>query len=444
MSEETVIMDGSNPQQENAKRAKVVNNIHFQNNLVDKQQQQAKKMSVLKGLAYVAGGAGIGILSMGFMPSTSDIHREDPEAPILVPDEPQQAVSVNDNMSYDQAWEAARAEVGPGGFFVWRGQEFSTYSQEEWQNLDAEDQKEFTQNMHNEHMENEKLHQEEPPAVVVHDTAPEAHGVSDDMSFQDAFAVARQEVGPGGVFEWHGKQYNTYYKEEWDHMTEEDRHEFVASYQHESPHETIQQASVEQVPEAEIVYNQADTLIKEEQMTLDNGEQVRVGYFQQEDKVVIKVDIDNNNQYDYIVDTDTHQLIGLNGNQDVDLNQLTHANTDAQPIMSETMQIEGYDALVTAYSDGHQEAQVDIDGDGTYDTKLSIDTQGHVEMYDNNGLLIAEQDININDPIYPDPEPIIYNDIDQDLINDQLVQNEFGDDFNNDANVSGWMHDDIG
>ena len=40
--------------------------------------------------------------------------------------------------------------------------------------------------------------------------------------------------------------------------------------------------------------------------------------------------------------------------------------------MSETIQIEGYDALVTVYSDGHQEALIDIDGDGTYDTKYQL------------------------------------------------------------------------
>ena len=38
--------------------------------------------------------------------------------------------------------------------------------------------------------------------------------VSDDVSFNEAFADARAQVGPGGVFEWHGRVYGTYYKEE--------------------------------------------------------------------------------------------------------------------------------------------------------------------------------------------------------------------------------------
>lgn len=59
-------------------------------------------------------------------------------------------------------------------------------------------------------------------------TAPVAQ-VSDDMSFGQAFAAARQQVGAGGVFTWHGKVYGTYYKEEWDSMTAEEKADFQAS-----------------------------------------------------------------------------------------------------------------------------------------------------------------------------------------------------------------------
>jgi predicted Zn finger-like uncharacterized protein len=38
----------------------------------------------------------------------------------------------------------------------------------------------------------------------------------DNLSFGQAFATARNALGPGGVFEWKGKLFNTYYKEEWE------------------------------------------------------------------------------------------------------------------------------------------------------------------------------------------------------------------------------------
>lgn len=46
---------------------------------------------------------------------------------------------------------------------------------------------------------------------------------SDDMSFGEAFAAARAEVGPGGCFEWHGNLYATYTAEEWEGMTAQER-----------------------------------------------------------------------------------------------------------------------------------------------------------------------------------------------------------------------------
>ena len=39
---------------------------------------------------------------------------------------------------------------------------------------------------------------------------PVAHSVNDDMTFSEAFAAARAEVGPGGAFCWHGNVYSTY------------------------------------------------------------------------------------------------------------------------------------------------------------------------------------------------------------------------------------------
>lgn len=54
----------------------------------------------------------------------------------------------------------------------------------------------------------------------------EAHA-SDGDSFEDAFNAARAQVGPGGVFEWHGNLYNTYTKEEWDSMNDDEKNAFA-------------------------------------------------------------------------------------------------------------------------------------------------------------------------------------------------------------------------
>lgn len=53
----------------------------------------------------------------------------------------------------------------------------------------------------------------------------EAHSVSDEMSFKEAFAAARAEVGLEGAFVWHGQVYATYRADdpEWMAMSAEDR-----------------------------------------------------------------------------------------------------------------------------------------------------------------------------------------------------------------------------
>lgn len=57
----------------------------------------------------------------------------------------------------------------------------------------------------------------------VDDDIAVATTVNDDMSFGEAFAAARAEVGPGGCFEWHGNVYGTYTADEWNNMTAEER-----------------------------------------------------------------------------------------------------------------------------------------------------------------------------------------------------------------------------
>lgn len=66
--------------------------------------------------------------------------------------------------------------------------------------------------------------------IIADDTTegglPTAH-VSDNMSFSQAFAAARAEVGPGGVFEWRGGLYGTFTADEWNHMSQAERNEFA-------------------------------------------------------------------------------------------------------------------------------------------------------------------------------------------------------------------------
>lgn len=53
--------------------------------------------------------------------------------------------------------------------------------------------------------------------------------VSDDMTFEDAFAAARDEVGAGGVFTWHDNVYGTFTTDEWEAMTPQEQMDYFAA-----------------------------------------------------------------------------------------------------------------------------------------------------------------------------------------------------------------------
>lgn len=65
--------------------------------------------------------------------------------------------------------------------------------------------------------------------VPIYPSAPFSEAVEEDMSFNEAFASAREDVGAGGFFEWNGQTYNTYYKEEWDSLSDEEQTDFSSS-----------------------------------------------------------------------------------------------------------------------------------------------------------------------------------------------------------------------
>ena len=68
--------------------------------------------------------------------------------------------------------------------------------------------------------------------IIATQTGVRVAHVDQEDSFADAFADARAQVGPGGVFEWNGRVYGTYYKNEWDSMTPDQRAHFQASVSH--------------------------------------------------------------------------------------------------------------------------------------------------------------------------------------------------------------------
>ncbi len=116
-----------------------------------------------------------------------------------------------------------------------------------------------------------------------------AHSVSDNMSFAEAFAAARAEVGPGGAFVWHGNVYGTYKVDdpEWQNMSDEARTEFshdVMSQVHPTPYTPTEH-------EPEIVANTTPAAAEDPVESEDNVDVhfVNVGQVVAEDGTTVTV-----------------------------------------------------------------------------------------------------------------------------------------------------------
>lgn len=187
-----------------------------------------------------------------------------------------------------------------------------------------------------------------------------------DLSFGEAFAAARAEVGPGGVFIWHGGIYNTYTADEWNAMTPQQKDDFAQQVNpevraHEVPTPTDAQPDVAVQPttEAEVhtVSDTADVHVVEQQIAqnFDMGDDVHiVGYANSEGHLVVGydstgdgqadvaiIDVDNNftpSDADIIMDRDGNMATLGELNNEPDPNQLTAMeNPDVAPDMPDYM-----------------------------------------------------------------------------------------------------------
>ena len=193
--------------------------------------------------------------------------------------------------------------------------------------------------------------------------------VSDDLSFGEAFAQARTEVGPGGVFHWHGGIYNTYSAEEWNAMTIEQKHDFAQQVQPEiHPNElsTPTDANTHVVVvhhvyhhEQEVHHNSTvtdDVQVASKQSVEDGDSDVHiVGYTTVKGHLTVGLDMDNDGQADVaIIDVDDNQqlsdpdlVIDKDGNY-ATIGQLND-NDPNMDVTSDSSNIEDYAQSVDDY-----------------------------------------------------------------------------------------------
>ncbi|MFI3279518.1 MAG: hypothetical protein SNG49_02450 [Rikenellaceae bacterium] len=154
-------------------------------------------------------------------------------------------------------------------------------------------------------------------ATFTVDSELQVADLDDDLTFSEAFAAARSQVGAGGVFEWNGGVYGTYYADEWDEMSAEEKAEFGSHISYTAStvepeiyadnlevdiqieHEVVvAEADVEADVEA---YNDVDSEVQVLGVTeevLADGSVVTVGQVEIDGQEVFLIDTDQDGHFD--------------------------------------------------------------------------------------------------------------------------------------------------
>lgn len=280
-----------------------------------------------------------------------------------------------------------------------------------------------------------------------------ATGVDDSMSFNQAFAAAREEVGAGGLFVWHGHTYGTYYANEWNSMSPEDKEQYWADVHHTTSHindelneEPADPTIGVELPEDPISPSDPDepSNYNDPNDPSDRPSDGDVpsdppgGWDGNEEPTVEPIEPEPNDPFiepepvdETILPIDDDGVLHLNEEQvngafDTDWDGITDGIE---------VDVNGNDV---------PDLVIDYDGDGTFDTlEVDVDTDGSVaEIH-----TISDVDIQFNDEIdplgasYPDddimvtdePEPIEENP-DIDILADNTLDNDIP--LDNDMDMS--------
>ncbi len=198
------------------------------------------------------------------------------------------------------------------------------------------------------------------PNAVIYEEAPLAE-VDDNMTFEQAFAEARAEVGPGGVFVWHGGIYSTYNESEWNAMSEEQHTEYAQSVDAQVIPEDIPTDILEEYPNYVINVVVADGEVKE----------VAIIPYESSDDVDVDIPGDDGGmQYvNNVNDDDDDQVVDDDEEEEVDDGDVVPYE-DNDDVAQADHFIESEDVVEYGEVEGHEAAILDMTDDGEADVMV--------------------------------------------------------------------------
>lgn len=134
----------------------------------------------------ISGMTGI-LMGAGSMYASQVLATDEKPGVVELNELPLQEASVEGCKSFRDAFEAARAEFGPGAVFRWHGNIYNTYTSEEWNAMSTEEKNQFAQ----------RVKPEVSPADIDTKQIAEAESASEDVqvaSVQEENHVAQAQV----------------------------------------------------------------------------------------------------------------------------------------------------------------------------------------------------------------------------------------------------------
>lgn len=180
-----------------------------------------------------------------------------------------------------------------------------------------------------------------------------SHTNFDNMSFNDAFAAARAEVGPGGMFMYHGRPYNTFYAEELASLSDAEKTDYQQQVSHAVNDPEFQHVSEDIDPNDHISGVNQTTPAAEDTAHVDlvnqnEGVEVPVDFSSISDDDIEMIDVDNDG---------TTDILGIDTNGD--------GESDI--------------AMIDVDGDGGIDVVMDSNGDGVLEVYHNVDDYGNAE-----------------------------------------------------------------
>ena len=188
------------------------------------------------------------------------------------------------------------------------------------------------------------------------------------MTFEEAFSAARQEMGPGSAFEWHGNAYATYTKEEWAEMSNDQKSDFYDTLHIANPFSSYEAVEVLQ---ADVPGQTGDAMYAATDLKPDETVNIQ-SFSHQEEEDTYGEDIPIVSVENASENEDDIQILGVE--QDIST---------------------GYN-IGHLRVDGEEVVVIDVDGDMVFDSMVA-DINHDGDITPDEIIDISEQSLSLND-----------------------------------------------